>query len=123
MNDRRALRRSLILGAAYDVVLGAVIVAVGVRLLGALGQPVPDRFHFHLTLLPLFLLPALYWAAARAADPDPFRLPVLCARGGGGSLILLAVLLWPPHAAWVYLAIAAGDLVWAGVHAGLWRRP
>jgi hypothetical protein len=122
MSKRRALRRSLYLGAVYDLLLGLFVLTAGARVLAALGQPLPDRLHFHLALLPLVLLPALYVSAARATDPDPFRPAVLWARTGGGVLILLATALWRPEAVWIYASIGVGDLAWAGVHWGLWRR-
>ena len=120
--NRRALRRSLGAGALYDLVLGLGILLAGPELGDALGAPVRDPFHFHLAALPLLLLPALYGAAARAADPDPFRPAVLWARGGGGALLLAFTAAFRPEAPAVYVAIGALDLAWAALHAALWRR-
>ena len=61
-------------------------------------------------------LPALYLAAARAAAVDPFRAPVLWARGGGERSSSCFALLVPPPGAWIYLAVGGLDLVWAAVH-------
>ena len=122
-SSRGALRASLRAGAVYDVVLGIGILFLGRRLLAALGYAVlPPAFLFRLAALPLFLLPALYLAAARATDPDPFRGPVLWARGVGGLIVLALVLAHRPPAAGIYAAVGAADLVWAAVHAGLWRK-
>jgi len=122
-SDRRFLRVSLTAGAIYDLALGLFIVFLGPRMLVALGHPAPQPlFHFYLSGLPLFVLPALYLTAARVPGVDAFRLPVLWARGGGGALIILLALLFPPDAAWIYFSVGGLDLVWAAVHAGLWYR-
>jgi hypothetical protein len=116
------LRRTLLAGAFYDLVLGAGTALAGPAILASLGAPVADRFLFTLALLPLFVLPVLYRAAARASDLAPFRLPVLWARAGGGGLILVLTLVLRPGAAGIYLAIAVVDLGWAALHAALWPR-
>ncbi len=121
---RRRLRASLVAGAVYDLGLGAFIMTAGPRAIrAAAGLPPADLFTFRLAALPLFLLPALYLAAARARAVDPFRAPVLWARGAGGAIVIaLAVLHHPPGAA-VYAAVGIADLAWAAVHAALWGRP
>jgi hypothetical protein len=120
--DRLALRRSLLAGALYDALLGTVVLLAGTALRRAMGAPVSDPFHFQLAALPLFLLPVLYLAAARAADPDPFRPAILWARGGGGACLLVLVAAHRPPAPWLYVVIGALDLGWALLHAALWRR-
>lgn len=121
---RLPLRRSLRAGAVYDILLGFVIVATGPGLLRALGHPLSDGalFYFHLASLPLWILPVLYWTASRAVDPDPFRGPVLWARGAGGAAILFLVFAIPPEVRWIFAAIGVIDLGWAVLHAALWRR-
>ncbi len=119
-----ALRGSLVAGAAYDLVLGAFILAAGPAVLAALGAPVPPgAFHLRLAALPLLVLPALYLAAARAPDPGPFRFPVLWARSAGGAILLLLALAARPGAAWLYLVLGSVDLGWGVLHAVLWPRP
>ena len=119
----RPLRRSLLAGAAYDLALGLFIVLAGPRVFEWLGHPLGEaQFHFALGALPLFVLPVLYHGAARAGDTEPFRIPVLWARAGGGGLILLGVLLFQPPLAWIYVAVGLGDWAWAILHLGLWRR-
>jgi hypothetical protein len=110
-------------GAVYDVALGLFILFGGTWMFGALGHPRPEPVYLlYLATLPLFLLPALYVAAARAAEVDAFRVPVLWARGGGGWLVILLALLFPPPGAWIYVAVGVGDLVWLVVHLALWNR-
>ncbi len=121
--DRFPLRASLRAGAVYDLALGLFIVFRGLWALERMGYPRPHPvFLFYLSALVLFLLPALYLAAARAPEVAPFRAPVLWARGGGGFLVVLLAVLFPPDGAWVYLAVGAADLLWAALHAGLWNR-
>jgi len=118
-----ALRRTLVWGGIYDIGLGLFILFAGEAVLAALGHPVAgSRFHFLLGALPLLLLPALYFGAARAEDVGAFLPAVLWARGAGGGILLALVLVAAPPAPWIYLAIAAADLVWAAVHARLWLR-
>lgn len=121
---RRALRGSLAAGAVYDLVLGLFILALGPAAMAAVGSPVPgSTFFFRLAALPLFVLPVLYVSAAHAPAVDAFRAPVLWARGGGGAFVLVLTALVRPGAAGVFLAVGAADLVWALVHALLWRAP
>jgi hypothetical protein len=120
--DRKPLRQSLVLGAGYDLILGAYILILGRPTLEALGHPVPEPgFYFLLAALPLLLLPALYVSAARSEALDAFRPAVLWARGGGGAFILLLVLTLQPEASWLFLVIGVLDLGWALLHQFLWR--
>lgn len=119
---RRALRRSLVAGAVYDLLLAAFVLFFAAGFLRFLGHPDPSSpFHFRLAALPLLLLPALYLGAARARELQAFRLPVLWARGGGGSLVILGALIHRPDATWIYLAVGALDLGWGALHLILWR--
>jgi hypothetical protein len=121
-SDRGALRLTLVLGAAYDLALALFILTLGRRVLSALGHPVPEPgFYFTLATLPLLLFPVLYVAAAWAEDIDAFRAPVLWARAGGGLILLVFTVVLRPGAMWLFLLISLIDLVWAGLHAGLWR--
>jgi hypothetical protein len=119
----RGLRLSLLGGAVYDLALGILIVTRGDDILSAFGRPVDAcRFYFLLGALPLFLLPALYVSAATARETEPFRLAVLWARGGGG-LALVGLTAWTrPGVAWLFVVLGVLDLLWAGLHGGLWRR-
>jgi hypothetical protein len=91
--------------------------------MAALGAPVDEfRFHFYLSALPLLVLAVLYATAARAADPDPFRVPVLWARAGGGALLVLLALFLNPPAAGLFVLVGGIDLGWAVLHALLWAR-
>ena len=90
--------------------------------MAALGHPVTGfEYHFLLGAMPLFVLPVLYAAAARSAAIDAFRAPVLWARGFGGGVLVVLPLVYRPEGGWIYMAIGAADLVWAAVHAALWR--
>lgn len=118
----RGLRTTLRAGAAYDLALGAAIVLAGERALGALGaEPPCSPFFFRLSALPLFLLPALYLAAAAARETRPFRAPVLFVRIVGGLLVAALALWYRPDAWGGYVAIGAADWIWAAVHAAWWR--
>lgn len=121
--ERRALRLSLAAGASYDLVLGIAILVVGEPLLAALGSPaVEPAYYLYLGALPLFILPVLYGAAALSEESlDAFRLPVLWARGGGGAVLMLLTVFHEPPASWLFHVIGAADLLWATVHAYLWR--
>ena len=122
--SRPALRRTLLAGAVYDLVLGLFILFLGRTAMARLGHPLPDHavFYFSLASLPLLVLPALSAAAARATDPDPFRPAVLWARGAGGALVLLLALTLRPEPLWLFLIVGTLDGVWACLHAALWRR-
>jgi hypothetical protein len=117
------LRRSLIAGAAYDVVLAAFILLAGDDALARLGAPLPAGalFFFRLAALPLLLLPALYLAAAVAGDPGSFKAAVLWARGGGGAILIGLALLHRPQPLWLFLGVGVADLAWCAVHGLLWR--
>ena len=120
--DRKPLRQSLVVGAAYDLVLGVYILILGRPTLEALGHPVPEPgFYFLLAALPLLLLPALYLSAARSESLNAFRPAVLWARGGGGAIVLLLTLSLQPAVSWLFLAIGALDLGWAVLRRLLWR--
>jgi hypothetical protein len=117
------LRLSLRLGAIYDLLLAGTVLLAGRSLFNLLGIPLPEPyFYLPLATLPLILLPVLYLAAARAGDCDPFRAPVLWARGGGGGVILMIALLEAPTGMGLLVAIGIVDLLWAGIHGALWRR-
>lgn len=119
---RRALRVSLLGGAVYDLLLGCTILFAGEGIMDALGAPVSGfPFYFALASIPLFILPVLYSVAAFSHPMDGFRAPVLWARGGGGLLIILFVILHRPGAAWLFTVIGLVDLGWAVLHAALWR--
>lgn len=119
---RRALRISLLGGAAYDLLLGCLVLFGGGPIMAALGHPVTGyAFYFALASAPLFVLPVLYGVAALSESPDGFRAPVLWARGGGGLLIVLLAILHRPGAAWLFVLIGGLDLGWAVLHAVLWR--
>jgi len=119
----KTLRATLVWGGAYDLGLGLFILFAGEPVLAALGHPLGGaRFHFLLGALPLFILPALYFGAARADEVGAFLPPVLWARGCGGGLLIALTVIAAPPAAWIYLAIGAADFVWAGIHAWLWLR-
>jgi hypothetical protein len=121
-SDRGPLRLTLVLGAAYDLALALFILTAGRRVLAGLGHPVPEPgFYFTISILPLVILPVLYVAAAWAQDVDAFRAPVLWARAGGGLMLLVFTLVLRPGAMWLFVLISVIDLVWAGVHAALWR--
>jgi hypothetical protein len=120
--ERKALRRSLVAGAVYDLVLGCFILVVGSRVMASLGHPVTGfEFYFTLAAAPLLLLAVLYAVAAVSRPIDVFRAPVLWARGGGGVIILLLTAVHRPGAAWLFFVIGAVDLLWAALHAALWR--
>ncbi len=122
--SHRALRTSLLAGAAYDLALGLFILVFGPRAMAGLGSPVTgSEFYFHLAALPLLVLPVLYAGAARSPAVDAFRPSVLWARGGGGAFVLILAALLRPVGAGVFVAVGAADLGWALVHAVLWRSP
>ena len=119
-----SLATSLRLGAVYDWILGAAIIATPPTLLSALRFPPPaDTFLFRLAALPLVLFPFVYLHAARHPTPQAgaVRLSVLL-RGVGGTILGLLALTHRPAGAGVYLAIAFADLAWAGLHAALAAR-
>lgn len=119
----RALRGSLVAGAIYDLALGFWILFYGLRFLSGLGYaPGGSSFLFHMAALPLLLLPVLYVSAARAKDTKAFRPAVLWARGGGGAVLLMLVLVHRPEAGEIYALLGVADLVWATLHALLWRK-
>ena len=122
MSPRTWLRRSLVAGAVYDLVLGLFVLTLGPDLMARLGHPlsVAALFYFRLAALPLCILPIVYISAARSPHVDAFRIPVLGLRGLGGGLVLASLLLGP-EPAWLFLAIGFGDLGWAMLHAFLWR--
>jgi hypothetical protein len=121
---RRALRASLLAGAAYDLALGLFILVLGPPVMTGLGSPIQgSTFLFRLAALPLFVLPVLYAVAARSPAVDAFRPAVLWARGGGGAFILALTAILHPGAAGVFTAIGLVDLGWAAIHALLWRTP
>lgn len=120
--DRKPLRRSLVFGAVYDLVLGVYILILGRPTMEAWGHPVPEPgFYFLLGSLPLLVLPMLYLSAARSEALDAFRPAVLWARGGGGGLVLLLTLTLHPAVSWMFLTIGILDLGWALLHRILWR--
>jgi hypothetical protein len=121
---RRTLRLGLRAGAIYDLALGGFIWFGGRPVMEALGYPLPDHalFYFMLATLPLFLLPGLYLAAARAPDVDPFRGAVLWARGGGGSLLILCAIAYQPPPTPMFILIGVLDLAWAAFYYLIWRR-
>jgi len=120
---RSGLRRSLIAGAVYDLALALFIVFAGEGTVARLGAPLPagTLFFFRLAALPLLLLPALYLAAAAAANPGPLMAAVLWARGGGGAILIGLALLHRPQPLWLFLGVGAADLAWCAVHGLLWR--
>ncbi|NNF08438.1 MAG: hypothetical protein HKN21_16880 [Candidatus Eisenbacteria bacterium] len=119
-----ALRRSLIFGAIYDLAVGLTILLWFPGLFLWLNlEPPEDRFLLYLSVLPLMVLPVLYWRAATTRDALRYRIPVLWARGGGGAMILALTLWLKPEGTWVYLSIGAIDIGWAFLHAVLYRRP
>ena len=123
IHDRVALRRSLVLGALYDVILGLFMLLAGAWVMQRLGQPLegPALYWFRLSALPLCILPVVYLNAARSPHLDAFRVPVLALRGLGGALVLASMLLGP-RPAWLVLCVGLADLGWAGLYAYLWGR-
>jgi hypothetical protein len=121
--NRRALRRSLVLGALYDLLLGAFMLVAGPWTLHRLGQSLenPALYWFRISALPLFLLPLVYLTAARSRHIDSFRTPIIALRGLGGALVLASLLLGP-RPAWLVLVIGVLDLGWALLYFVLWRR-
>ena len=120
--DRQALRRSLVLGAVYDLMLGLFMLMAGPWTLSRLGEPLEGAalYWFRLSALPLCILPVFYLTAARSSHLDAFRVPVLALRGLGGCLVLASLLLGP-RPAWLVLLIGLLDLGWASLYFGLWR--
>ena len=117
MSRDATLRRTLWAGAAYDVALGLFILFGSPAAFRALGYTgAPDSPFYSLSTLPLFVLPLVYVAAARARDTREFRLPVLGARLLGGLLVIGWVLWQRPEAPAVYVTIGVVDWVWAGLH-------
>jgi len=121
--DRQALRRSLVFGGVYDVILGLFMLVAGPWAMNHLGAPLDDaaRYWFRLSALPLCILPVFYLTAARSPHLDAFRVPVLALRGLGGCLVLASLLLGP-RPAWLVLVVGLLDLGWAYLYFSLWRR-
>ena len=124
MLEQNALRRSLILGALYDLILALFMLTGGPWTMNRLGHPLEGQalYWFRLSALPLCILPMLYISAARSSQLDAFRVPVLLLRGLGGFLVLASLALGP-RPAWLVLVIGILDLGWAFLYFMLWRRP
>lgn len=119
-----SLATSLRLGAVYDWLLGAAIIAAPPALFSALRFPPPaDLFLFRLAALPLLLFPFVYLHAVRhpTSGAPGVRLSILL-RALGGTILGLLTLAHRPPGAGVYLAIAVIDIAWAALHAGLAAR-
>ena len=121
--DSRALRRALVAGGIYDLLLGLFMLVAGPWTLYRLGAPLEGSalYWFRLSALPLCILPALYFTAARSSQLNAFRIPVLALRGLGGGLVLASLLLGP-RPAWLVLVIGLLDLGWACLYFTFWRR-
>ena len=121
--NRRALRRGLVAGAFYDLLLGAFMLLAGPWTMHRLGQLLeePALYWFRLSALPLLILPLVYLTAARSRHIDAFRTPILALRGFGGGLVLASLFLGP-RPAWLVLVIGLLDLGWALLYFVLWRR-
>ena len=115
----RWLRRSLVAGAIYDLALAALLVAapeVPERLL-AVPRPGEDFYLWMLALL-VALMAAVYLLAAY--DPFSYYGNVVIAVGGRGAAgLVLLFAAWQSGLAGLY-PLAAGDLVFALVHAVFW---
>jgi len=123
VRGRRALRRSLIAGALYDLILGLFMLVAGSWTMSRLGEPLEGQalYWFRLSALPLCILPVIYLTAARSSHLDAFRLPVLALRGLGGGLVLASLLL-EPRPAWLVLVVGLLDVGWAFLYFILWHR-
>ena len=119
----RPLRLSLKVGAVYDLALAGGILLGAEAVFRLMGYREPDSFLVRMSVLPLLVLPVLYWAASKASDLGVFKVPVLWARGFGGSFILAAAAVGQPEGLWVYGLIGLLDLAFFLVHLLLWRRP
>lgn len=115
----KLLRASLFLGAAYDLVFAALMVAAPRLLAEGFGLPLPPRFYLWLLAVLLVMLAALYIEAGR--DPRRYSAIIRVAIGGrllGAVVLGLAAFLTPDHAGlW---AAAAGDAVIGLAHLACW---
>lgn len=118
----RALAVTLRLGAVYDFVFAALMVAAPATLERAFGLPLPgEAFYLRLIAVLLAILGATYLVAAR--DPRAFRPLVALAVAGrfAGFLALGLSAAGEPRLAGLWGA-AAGDLVFSLLHAVTGRR-
>lgn len=118
----RALAITLRLGAAYDFVFAALMVAAPAVLERAFDLPLPgEAFYLRLIAVLLAILGATYLVAAR--DPQAYRPLVALAVVGrfAGFLALALSAAGEPRLAGLWGA-AAGDLAFSGLHAVTGRR-
>jgi hypothetical protein len=120
----RDLSMTLRCGAAYDWILGVIILAAPGAVLAWLRFPPPgDGFLFRLATLPLFFFPLVYLAAADDPPGRPWavRLSVMYRIAGGSFLGALTLVMDPPGGH-VYYLLAAVDVGWGLLHATLARK-
>lgn len=115
----RLLRASLFAGALYDLALAALLVLAPELPERLLGVPRPgEDFYLWLLAVLLAMLAAFYLLAA--FDPFSYGGNVLAAIAGRGTAgLVLALAAARTGFSGLYL-LAAGDLVFAGLHAAFW---
>lgn len=112
---------SMAAGSAYDAVFGAAILLAKVPSSRLLGLDLPeDPVYLNLVGVLLLLLAAIYALAAR--EPERYRGVVGAAAAGrlAGAVVLLSA--WVGGEPRAFAALAAGDLLFAVLHAVLLAR-
>jgi hypothetical protein len=116
----RLLRASLILGALYDAVFAALMVAAPEATARLLRVPLPgERFYLHLMAVLLLMMALLYMAAAR--DPRRYATVTAVAIAGrlaGAAAFWLAAWDRPDLSSLWWLG--AADFAFGAAHAVAW---
>jgi hypothetical protein len=111
----------LAVGAVYDLLFGAAILAFTRPAAAILGLLVPDDpVYLYLNGVFLVILAAVYGAASR----DPGRYPAIApiAVVGRASGFVLFLWVWRRGGASAFLCLGVADLVLAGATLVTWRR-